>query len=261
MTDAAETVDRLLDGVRQELSASDEESDDRLRELAEETSAFVDETTTEDLIKAVGLTDDDGDHVETIPNALAVGGEESVLDLKTILALSKTEGLEDEETMGELRERLSELTAEADEAERTAESEAADESEVADEDEADAEAEVTDGAESEAVEAGEAETEASEEPESESDDSLLTALLQSQLDEAADSLRASVEQMQADDEEQTDEEAEADVEDEEDDDGLLDVGDDGEDRGSRGRATMHSTVPKSRHDMNGVARHSTVPKR
>ncbi|WP_117590997.1 hypothetical protein [Haloprofundus halophilus] len=257
MTDAAETVDRLLDGVRQELSASDEESDDRLRELAEETSAFVDETTTEDLIKAVGLTDDDGDHVETIPNALAVGGEESVLDLKTILALSKTEGLEDEETMGELRERLSELTAEADEAERTAESEAADEDEV------DAEAEATDGAESEAVEAGEAETEASEEPESESDDSLLTALLQSQLDGAADSLRASVEQMQADDEEQTDEEAEAeaDVEDEEDDDGLLDVGDDGEDRGSRGRATMHSTVPKSRRDMNGVARHSTVPKR
>ncbi|WP_224449670.1 hypothetical protein [Haloprofundus salilacus] len=254
MTDAAETADRILGEVRQALSASDEERDDRLRELADEAATFVDETTTEELIKAVGLTDDDGDHVETIPHALAAGGEESVLDLKTILALSKAGNVEDGDAMSELRERLSDLTAES---EPTAESETTGEGDSEDE------TETGDAADSEATD--EAEAEEAEAEEADDDGSPLTKSLQSQLDKAADSLKASVEQMQTGDE--ADDSAasdEAEVEEEEaseddaEDDGLVDVGDD--DR-SRGRPTMHSTVPSARPDMNGVVRHSTVPRR
>ncbi|WP_224335802.1 hypothetical protein [Haloprofundus halobius] len=267
MSDAAETVDRLLDEVREALSASDEEGDDRLRELADETAAFVDETTTKELIRAVGLTDDDGDHVETIPRAFAVGGEESVLDLKTILALSNAEDTEDDDAMDELRARLSEFTEELDQlsADQSVDEEKTDETEA---DEAEAEPDETESeADAEAAEEPEepeVEADAEGDDESEGAGSLLTESLQSQLDEAADSLKASVEQMQAGGEEDAEAEPgdETDAEDEDaEDDELVDVGLGDDDGRSRGRATMHSTVPKSRRDMNGVARHSTVPKR
>ncbi|KTG11257.1 hypothetical protein AUR64_04850 [Haloprofundus marisrubri] len=260
MSEAAETVDRLLDGVKAALSADDDERDDRLRELAEEAAAFVDETETVDLIEAVGLTDEDGEQVETIPNALAVGGEESVLDLQTVLALSNAD-TDDEGALGDLRERLTELTddieALADESE--GEPAEADEDEEPEPDDDDAEPDSVEDAED--IDETE-DTESSEKADDSGVGSLLTESLQSQLDEAADSLKASVEQMQADGEESVDDTEEADTEEEEaeEDDDLVDIGG-GEGRSS-GRATMHSTVPSSkRRDMKGVARHSTVPKR
>ncbi|MFC7155885.1 hypothetical protein ACFQPA_10510 [Halomarina halobia] len=84
---------------------------DELHEVAEAASGLVDEADSVALLKAVGLTDEDGDaDYASVPEALAKGDSDRVLDLERLLRLSKLDrAREDDEEADDIVDDLADL--------------------------------------------------------------------------------------------------------------------------------------------------------
>ncbi|WP_254543020.1 hypothetical protein [Halomarina pelagica] len=107
---------------------------DELHEVAETASGLVDEADSVALLKAVGLTDDDGEaDYASVPEALAKGDPDRVLDLERLLRLSKLARIWEDDEAEDLIEDLPDLFATAADADAGDETDAAETAEASDE--------------------------------------------------------------------------------------------------------------------------------
>lgn len=257
----ADRVEALLADADEESgglgSLADEEDprsaveDSGLLETAREASELIEEETAEDLLAALDLDElEDGTEPESLPEAIALGSEELVDELRALVKLAKIASVDDAELDDEVDGLRAALDAGG---EHTEDEEGGSTEESAENDE-----------ESLAESAADA-VEGALGGDDDDSDGLLEEAVRSRLEGFGDELeetRASLESLRGDDDEESaedDPEADPEAEEPEEESSPL-----GTDDGARSQGTMHSTVapsPSKRADMSLSTRHSTMPKR